>query len=84
MWQPGSTISGCSCTSSGNYESAEPLLTRALTLREKAFGADHQLVAQSLNNLGLLFQRRAEYAKAESLFLRSLANREKAFGPQSS
>jgi tetratricopeptide (TPR) repeat protein len=38
-------------------------------------------VAQSLNNLALLYGAQGRYAEAESLYKRSLAIREKALGP---
>jgi hypothetical protein len=41
----------------GEHEKAEPLLERALTIREITLGLDHPLVAQSFNNLGALPER---------------------------
>jgi tetratricopeptide (TPR) repeat protein len=39
-------------------------------------------VAQSLNNLGLLYKIQGKYIEAESLYKRALAIWEKAFGPE--
>ncbi len=39
-------------------------------------------VAQSLNNLALLYQAQSRYAEAEPLYRRSLAIWEKALGPE--
>ncbi|WP_395138880.1 tetratricopeptide repeat protein, partial [Armatimonas sp.] len=39
-----------------DYASALPLFKHALTIREKALGADHPDTAQSLNNLALLYK----------------------------
>jgi tetratricopeptide (TPR) repeat protein len=38
-------------------------------------------VAESLNNLALLYDTQGQYAQAEPLYKRSLAIREKALGP---
>jgi hypothetical protein len=38
----------------GKYAEAEGLLKRALLIREKALGASHPDVGQSLNNLALV------------------------------
>jgi tetratricopeptide (TPR) repeat protein len=51
-----------------------------LTIREKALGADHPDVAESLNNLAELYRSQARYADAEPLYQRSLAILEKALG----
>src|SRR5262249_18666140 len=59
---------------------AEPLLQRSLDIREKALGRDHPDVAQSLNNLALLYDKQGRYADAEPLYQRSLDIREKALG----
>ena len=48
---------------------------------EKALGPDHPDVAQSLNNLALLYVNQGRYADAEPLYKRSLAINEKALGP---
>jgi len=59
---------------------AEAAFVRALELREKSLGPDHQLVATSLNNLAALHREQKNYAAAEPLYLRALAIREKAMG----
>ncbi|HEX7843763.1 MAG TPA: CHAT domain-containing tetratricopeptide repeat protein, partial [Kofleriaceae bacterium] len=64
----------------GAYARAEPLLIRALEIREKALGALHPDVAQSLNNLATLYQAQGAFARAEPLFARSLEICEKALG----
>ena len=71
---------GLALYSSGKYADAEPLLRRALAIRELALGPEHPDLALSLNSLALLFHARGEYAKAEPLYRGSLAIREKAFG----
>ena len=39
-------------------------------------------MAQSLNNLAVLYQAQGHYAEAEPLYKRSLAIREKVLGPE--
>src|SRR5712691_2805967 len=68
----------------GQYAKAEPLLRRALAIREKALGPEHPDVATSLNNLALLYGVQGKYAEAEPLFKRALAIMEKALGPEHS
>ena len=49
----------------GRYSDAIPIAQRALALREKARGRDHPDVAESLNNLALLYDKQDRYAEAE-------------------
>jgi tetratricopeptide (TPR) repeat protein len=65
----------------GRYAEAEPLLKRALEIRERSLGPDHPDVAESLNNLALLYESRGRSAEAEPLLKRALAIREKSLGP---
>lgn len=62
------------------YDDAEPLLVRALAIREKSLGSDHPTVANSLAEYALLYQQRENYVEAESLFQRGLEIRERALG----
>lgn len=62
------------------YAEAEPLYKRSLRIREEALGPDHPLVAQSLNDLGVLYRTQGRYPEAEPLYQRSLAIRERALG----
>ncbi|MGB6301921.1 MAG: tetratricopeptide repeat protein, partial [Rivularia sp. (in: cyanobacteria)] len=55
------------------YREAIPLAERALAIREKVLGEEHPDVAQSLNNLALLYYSQGNYSKAEPLYLHSLA-----------
>jgi CHAT domain-containing protein/Flp pilus assembly protein TadD len=54
----------------GRYEEAEPLYLRSLAIREQQLGENHPLVAQSLNNLALLYQAQGRYGEAEPLLQR--------------
>ncbi len=53
-----------------------------MAFREKALGLEHPDVAQSLNNLAVLYEAQGKYAAAEPLYKRSLAIRGKALGPE--
>jgi hypothetical protein len=75
---------GVSLTADGKYADALPYLEQALTIHEKALGANHPDTATSLNNLALLYQSQGKYGEAEPLFKRALAISEKARGGRSS
>jgi tetratricopeptide (TPR) repeat protein len=65
----------------GHYTKAEPLVLRALAMRERLFGPDHADVTASLNTLALLYVAQAQYGKAEPLYVRALATDEQTLGP---
>jgi tetratricopeptide (TPR) repeat protein len=62
------------------FGEAIPLAERTLDIREKALGAMHPDVAESLSNLAQLYQSQGAHAKAEPLYVRALDIREKALG----
>ncbi len=66
----------------GHYSDAEPLLIRALKINEEALGPEHPKVAQSLNNLAVLYNAQGKYAEAEPLYKWALLIAEKALGPE--
>jgi tetratricopeptide (TPR) repeat protein len=66
----------------GRYAKADSLCQRVLALREKALGPEHPDVAESLNNLAVLYHAQGQYAKAEPLLERALAIWENALGPE--
>ena len=74
--------SGTAATTAGMYPLAESALTEALNICEKLFGPDHADVADSLNQLALLYQAQGRYAETEPLYKRALAVGEKALGPE--
>jgi tetratricopeptide (TPR) repeat protein len=57
----------------GHYE-------QALASRERAFGAEHPLVAQTLGNVGLTLREMGKLAEAKATLERALAIREKLLG----
>ena len=48
-------------------------LQRALAIREKAFGKEHEDVAKSVNDLAVTYLNLAEYDRALPLYQRALA-----------
>jgi len=65
----------------GKYDEALPLAKRALELREKALGPDHEDVIPLLLNLGELYRLKKKQGNAKAYYERALAVGEKAFGP---
>src|SRR6266480_4279956 len=64
------------------YAEAEPMLRRALAIREQYWGAEHPNTAASLDNLADLRMEQGRYAEAEPLYQRALAIRERRLGPE--
>src|SRR5262245_241521 len=64
------------------YTEAEPLIQRALAIKEKALGPEHPSVAATLNHLAELYQEQSKYEEARPLYNRSLAINEKALGAE--
>ncbi len=60
---------------------AIPFVERALSLQENAVGAEHPIIAQSLNKLASLYNDKLDYAMAEQLYQRAIAIQEKALRP---
>lgn len=68
-------------TVQGDLKGAERYLRQALKIREAALGPVHLDVAESLNNLGVIYAQRKQLEKAESAFRRSLEITQKLLGP---
>ena len=69
----------------GACAKAIPIATQALDVAEKAFGPDHERVAQVLNDLGRLYQSQHEMDRAARMHERALTIRERLFnadGPE--
>lgn len=64
----------------GRILEADPLLHRALAMREKVPGPEHADTTVSLNNLGLLYHAQGKYEQAEPLYIRALQVREMLLG----
>ncbi|HEY4389160.1 MAG TPA: FxSxx-COOH system tetratricopeptide repeat protein [Ktedonobacteraceae bacterium] len=66
----------------GLYSQAEPLVRRALGMREQLLGPAHLDVATSLYHLGIIYWRQGNYSDVEPLYQRALRIREQQLGPQ--
>lgn len=64
----------------GLYREAESLYARARVIRAEVLGEEHPDVADSLNNLAVLYAVQGLYGKAEPLYERALEIWQKAFG----
>jgi len=61
----------------GKYDKAVSLAREAIEEAEAKVGTDHPDLANTLNDLALLYKTQGDYAKAEPLYKRSLAILEK-------
>ncbi len=66
----------------GNYREAEPLLRRALEIRERVLGPEHPDTATSLNNLAGFYQEQGKHQEAEPLYQPALKIRQCVLGPE--
>ncbi|MEZ4381897.1 MAG: tetratricopeptide repeat protein [Nannocystaceae bacterium] len=64
-----------------DYEAAVRHQEEAIAIGEAALGREHPLVADSVNNLGLIHRSKGEPKRAREAFRRAVAIREAAFGP---
>jgi tetratricopeptide (TPR) repeat protein len=64
----------------GQHVEAEPLLKRALELREEILDSDDPHLAQSLNNLAALYAAQGRFAEAEPLCHRAVEVEEDSLG----
>jgi serine/threonine protein kinase/tetratricopeptide (TPR) repeat protein len=62
------------------HDQARPLLEEALALGERAYGPEHEQVAQSLNDLGVLLRDQGDLAGSARRLERALAIRRARFG----
>jgi len=65
----------------GQFSAAEPLLKRALEIRESKAGAGEAIVAQSLHSLGRLYLAQGRNETARPIIERAVAIRERVLGP---
>lgn len=64
------------------YDEALAPAKRALEIREKALGSEHELVGEALYNLAELYIAKNKFKEAEPFYLRLAAYYEKAAGPE--
>ncbi len=62
------------------YQQAELLLHRALSIRQQVLDADHPDTARTLNDLGVLYLTQSKYQQAEPLLQQALAIRQTKLG----
>jgi eukaryotic-like serine/threonine-protein kinase len=74
------TLIGRTYSRMGLQTKALPLLEQALVIGRRAFGPQHERVAQSLNDLGVLQRQLGHPADAEPLLVESLAIRRRVLG----
>jgi serine/threonine protein kinase len=74
------TVIGRTFERMGLHDKAQPLLEQALALGRGVFGADHEKVAQSLNDLGVLQRQAGRLPESQALLEESLAMRRRLFG----
>ena len=68
--------------SRAQFPQAEPLLQRALAIREQQLGPQHPDTAQSLNNLAGLYYMQGKYEQAEPFYQRALVIVEQQLGSE--
>ncbi|MDD5200718.1 MAG: tetratricopeptide repeat protein, partial [Terrimicrobiaceae bacterium] len=73
---------GVAYTDHGDLVRAEDLHLRALQIRERAFGANHPDVGQSLANLAAVYHAKRLYAKAERFYRSALETLSQFHGPE--
>jgi tetratricopeptide (TPR) repeat protein len=64
----------------GKYKMAEELYLRALELKRRLYGEEHEEVALNLQNLAITYGAKKNYEQAERFFKRALEIREKLLG----
>src|SRR5262245_11325629 len=76
------SICGIACIRrhQGHFKTSEQMYRRALQIAEEAFGPEHQVVSNVLNDLGVLLKYAGRFTEAGQLYQRALANSEKHLG----
>ena len=75
------TVAGRFLFDRGRYGEAEPIIARALSIRERLLGTDHPDFAATLNVMAAVNLLQGRHAKAQSCHERALAIRERVLGP---
>jgi tetratricopeptide (TPR) repeat protein len=73
---------GLAYSAQRQFTEAEPILQRAVAVKEKALGPEHPDFARALLDLGALYRLKNEHAKAEPPIRRAVSILEKALGPE--
>ena len=67
---------------SGDYDTAQHLYNRVISITEDSFGPEHPDIATCLTKLVDLYVQTADYSKAEPLLKRAISIHKKALGPE--
>ncbi len=67
----------------GDLAKARPLMERALKVREVQYGPDHPIMADALQQMGIIETRSGRFAESLAYNRRALAIRERVYGPDS-
>ncbi len=67
------TTIGITYQNLGDYDKAEPMLQRALEMRQSLYGKEHQEVAASIKNLGLLRHYQGDLKTSEPLYQQAIS-----------
>lgn len=62
------------------YQQAEVLLEKALTLRRQTLESSHPDLIRTLNNLGLLYRSTGDFSRGEQFLIEALGKQEQALG----
>lgn len=65
----------------GLYEQAEPLLQRALTIRQRMLGPEHPDTLTAMDHLARNLEKQGRYGEAEKLVRETLSTRLRVLGP---
>jgi len=65
----------------GQIAEAETLQEQVLAIHEKTLGANNAITANSMSNLGFVYELQGRHADAERLYRRALGVRESVLGP---
>ena len=76
------SVSGHVHRNIGEHNQAKEFHTKALMIRKKIFGEEHEAVATSYNNLGSVYDSIGEYNQAKEFHTKALMIRKKIFGEE--
>jgi eukaryotic-like serine/threonine-protein kinase len=66
----------------GKYEDAEKHLVRALEIRKTLFTGNHADIAESLDNMGTMYEEKGDLPQSEKYFRQALEMRKKLYGKE--
>ena len=66
----------------GLYKDAEQVFLRQIAIAEELYGKEHENIAASYNEIGLVYKRQGDYGKALEYYFKDLAICEKVLGTE--